>query len=120
MLTGVLPFSASDSMEWVHCHIARQPVAPDQYAKEIPAPLSAIVMKLLAKTAEERYQIASGVEADLRKCLTAWESFGRIDSLRLGAHDVSDRLLIPRKIYRGERRNEGLLATFGRGLGDGG
>ena len=49
MLTGVLPFKASDPMEWVHCHIARQPVAPDQYAKGIPAPLSAIVMKLLAK-----------------------------------------------------------------------
>ena len=52
MLTGVLPFTASDPMEWVHCHIARQPVPPDQHAKEIPAPLSAIVMKLLAKTAE--------------------------------------------------------------------
>jgi serine/threonine protein kinase len=75
MLTGVLPFTALDPMEWVHCHIARQPVAPNQQAKEIPAPLSAIVMKLLAKTAEERYQTASGVEADLRKCLAAWESF---------------------------------------------
>ena len=59
MLTGVLPFKASDPMEWVHCHIARQPVAPDQYAKGIPAPLSAIVMKLLAKTAGERYQTAA-------------------------------------------------------------
>src|SRR6202023_2868603 len=46
MLTGVLPFTASDPMEWVHCHIARQPVTPDQYSKEIPASLSAIVMKL--------------------------------------------------------------------------
>jgi serine/threonine protein kinase len=55
MLTGVLPFAAADPMEWVHCHIARQPVAPDQHAKEIPAPLSAIVVKLLAKTAEDRY-----------------------------------------------------------------
>jgi hypothetical protein len=55
MLTGVLPFTASDPMEWVHCHIGRQPDTPDQYAKEITAPLSAIVMKLLAKTAEERY-----------------------------------------------------------------
>src|SRR5258707_7972727 len=59
MLTGVLPFKASDPMEWVHCHIARQPVMPDQYAKEIPVPLSAIVMKLLAKTAGERYQTAA-------------------------------------------------------------
>jgi serine/threonine protein kinase len=60
MLTGVLPFTASDPMEWVHCHIARQPVAPDQYAKEIPAPLSAIVMKLLAKTAEDEQDAGDG------------------------------------------------------------
>jgi PAS domain S-box-containing protein len=114
MLTGVLPFTASDPMEWVHCHIARQAVAPNQHAKEIPAPLSAIVMKLLAKTAEERYQTASGVEADLRKCLATWESFRRIDPLQLGAHDVSDRLLIPEKLYGRERVIEALLATFDR------
>ena len=114
MLTGVLPFIASDPMEWVHCHIARQPVAPNQQAKEIPAPLSAIVMKLLAKTAEERYQTASGVEADLRKCLAAWESFRRIDPLPIGAHDLSDRLLIPEKVYGREREIEALLAAFDR------
>src|SRR3984893_12987115 len=102
MLTGVLPFSASDPMEWVHCHIARQPVTPDQYAKEIPAPLSAIVMKLLAKTAEERYQTAAGVAGDLRRCLTEWEAHCRIDPLRLGAQDVLDSLLLPEKHYRPE------------------
>ena len=83
MLTGALPFKAADPMEWVHCHIARQPVPPDEYAAEIPAPLSAVVMKLLAKTAEERYQTAAGVEAALRRCLAAWESFGRIDPFPL-------------------------------------
>src|SRR3982075_4446552 len=92
MLTGALPFKASDRMEWVHCHIARQPVPPGEYAKEIPAPLSAIVMKLLAKTAEERYQTAAGVEAALRRCLTAWELSGRIDPFPLGTEDASDRL----------------------------
>src|ERR1700733_4998702 len=95
MLTGCLPFKASDPMEWVHCHIAQQPIAPDQLTNEIPAPLSAIVMKLLAKTAEERYQTAAGVEADLRKCLLAWESFGRIEPFPVGAQDASGRLLIP-------------------------
>jgi serine/threonine protein kinase len=65
MLTGALPFKAADPMEWVHCHIARQPLPPDEYAAEIPAAFSAVVMKLLAKTAEERYQTASGVEAAL-------------------------------------------------------
>jgi serine/threonine protein kinase len=79
MLTGAPPFTASDPMEWVHCHIAREPMAPDQYAKEIPAPLSAIVMKLLAKTAEERYQTSAGVARDLRRCLMEWDTHCRID-----------------------------------------
>ena len=74
MLTGSLPFTAADPMEWVHCHIARQPVPPDERLKGIPVPVSAIVMKLLAKTAEERYQTAAGVESDLRRCLAHWEA----------------------------------------------
>jgi PAS domain S-box-containing protein len=114
MLTGVLPFTASDPMEWVHCHIARQPIAPDQLTNEIPAPLSAIVMKLLAKTAEERYQTAAGVEADLRKCLLAWESFGKIEPFPVGAQDVSGRLLIPERLYGREREIDALLASFDR------
>ena len=70
MLTGVLPFAAADPLEWVHCHIARQPVAPADRAR-VPEPLSAIIMKLLAKNAEDRYQTAAGLEADLRRCLVA-------------------------------------------------
>src|SRR6201981_3491209 len=66
MLTGQLPFTAADPMEWVHCHIARRPVPPNEQGAGVPAPLSAIVMKLLAKTAEDLYQTAAGVEADLR------------------------------------------------------
>src|SRR5467141_657073 len=119
MLTGVLPFTASDPLEWVHCHIARQPVTPDQYAKEIPAPLSAIVMKLLAKTAEERYQTGAGVAGDLRRCLTEWEAHCRIDPFQLGAHDVSDRLLIPEKLYGREREIDALLAYFDRVVANG-
>ena len=119
MLTGVLPFTASDPMEWVHCHIARQPVAPDQYAKDIPAPLSAIVMKLLAKTAEERYQTAAGVAGDLWRCLTEWEAHCHIDPFRLGAHDLSDRLLIPERLYGREREIDALLASFDRVVSNG-
>src|ERR1700693_880961 len=63
MLTGQLPFTAADPMEWVHWHIARQPVPPNERVAGIPGTLSAIVMKLLAKTAEDRYQTAAGVEA---------------------------------------------------------
>src|SRR3981081_2377586 len=119
MLTGALPFKASDPMEWVHCHIARQPVPPDEYAKEIPAPLSAIVLKLLAKTAEERYQTAAGVAGDLRGCLTQWEAHCHIGLFQLGAHDVSDRLLIPEKLYGREREIDALLASFDRVVSNG-
>jgi PAS domain S-box-containing protein len=114
MLTGGLPFSGADPLEWVHCHIARQPVPPDERTVETPAALSVIVMKLLAKTAEERYQTAAGLEADLRRCLVQWESHGRIDSFPLGARDVSDRLLIPERLYGREREIETLLACFDR------
>ena len=88
MLTGMLPFAAADPLEWIHCHIARQPVAPmDRH--EVPAPLSAIVMRLLAKNADERYQTAAGLKADLRRCLSDWQSHGRIDPFPLGAGDAS-------------------------------
>ena len=114
MLTGQLPFTAADPMEWVHCHIARQPVPPNEQVAGLPEPLSAIVMKLLAKTAEERYQTAAGVEADLRRSLAEWESHGRIEPFPLGVHDVSDRLLIPEKLYGREREIDALLASFDR------
>src|ERR1700735_3135973 len=114
MLTGTLPFTADDPMEWVHCHIARQPVPPDERTGEIPRALSVITMKLLAKTAEERYQTAAGVEADLRRCLAEWDLHARIDPFPLGAQDASDRLLIPEQLYGREREIETLVACFER------
>src|SRR5207244_2910697 len=119
MLTGQLPFTAADPMEWVHCHIARQPVPPNERVAGVPGPLSAMVMKLLAKTAEERYQTAAGVEADLRQALTEWESHGRIAPFLLGAYDVSGRLLIPEKLYGREREIDVLLASFDRVVANG-
>src|SRR5262245_3478090 len=88
MLTGVLPFTASDPLEWVHCHVARRPPSPSDRVADIPEPVSAIVMKLLAKTPEERYQTAAGVEADLQRCLGEWQSSGSIAPFPLGARDV--------------------------------
>ena len=114
MLTGKLPFTATDPMEWVHCHIARQPVPPSERVAGVPGPLSATVMKLLAKTAEERYQTAAGVEADLRRDLAEWESNGRIELFPLGAEDAPDRLLIPERLYGREREIDTLLASFKR------
>ncbi len=72
MLTGAPPFGASDPMELIHCHIARQPIPPHERIGAIPEQISSIVMKLLAKTMEERRQTAAGVEVDLRQCLTEW------------------------------------------------
>jgi serine/threonine protein kinase len=114
MLTGSLPFTASDAMEWVHCHIARQPTPPGKRVKGIPRPVSTIIVKLLAKTAEERYQTAAGAESDLRRCLAEWETQRRIDEFRLGEHDTPDRLLIPEKLYGRAREIDTLLASFDR------
>jgi PAS domain S-box-containing protein len=114
VLTGSLPFAASDPMEWVHCHIARQPVSPSERLKSVPATASAIVMKLLAKTAEERYQTAAGVESDLRRCLAEWETQNRIDQFPLGEQDIPDRLLIPEKLYGRADEIGILLASFDR------
>src|SRR5712675_729875 len=114
MLTGSLPFTAAEPMEWVHCHIARKPVPPNERLATVPAAVSALILKLLAKSAEERYQTAAGLEHDLRRCLGAWEAQHRIDAFPLGQQDTSDRLLIPEKLYGREREIETLLAAFDR------
>ena len=114
MLTGALPFTASDPIEWVHCHTARQPLPPSKRLATVPVAVSQIVMKLLAKTPEERYQTAGGVERDLRRCLTDWEAHGRIDDFPLGRRDTPDRLVIPETLYGRAREVESLLVSFDR------
>jgi predicted ATPase/two-component sensor histidine kinase len=120
MLTGQLPFNASDPMEWVHCHIARQPPHPGQWREDIPPALSAIVMKLLVKTPEERYQTAAGLEADLRLCLAAWDAHGRIEESFLpGQYDAPDKLLLPDRLYGREAETDVLTRAFERVVTEG-
>ena len=114
LLTGSLPFTASDPMEWVHCHIARRPAPPSERLDNIPIAVSQIIMRLLAKTAEERYQTATGLESDLRRCLAEWEAHRHVVEFPLGQHDTPDRLLIPEKLYGRGREVDALLAAFDR------
>ena len=114
MLIGALPFTASDPMEWVHCQIARQPAIPSERLRSIPTAVSAITMKLLSKTAEERYQTAKGVERDLLRCLTDWDSRGHIRDFALGGRDIPDRLVIPEELYGRGGEVGRLLAAFDR------
>ncbi len=118
LLTGSLPFAAADALEWVHCHIARQPEAPIE-RRSVPVPLSTIIMRLLAKNAEDRYQTATGLEADLQRCLTEWQFHGRIDPFTLGTDDSPDRLLIPEKLYGRGHEVDALLTAFDRVVAQG-
>src|SRR5262245_8626924 len=114
MLTGAPPFAAVDPMEWVHCHIARRPVPPRERVASVPPVVSDIVMKLLAKTAEERYQTAVGVLNDLQRCLAEWQHRGRVGDFPLDEHGMPDRLLIPEKLYGREHEVDTLVASFTR------
>jgi len=108
MLVGALPFAASDPMAWIHAHVARMPIPPADRRGDIPSVVSDLVMKLLAKSAEDRYQTAAGLEHDLRRLRSAWESEGRVETMALAASDVPDRLLIPERLY-GRTRETGIL-----------
>ncbi len=114
MVTGRLPFIAGDALEMVHSHIARTPVPPRETNPEIPEVISNIILKLMAKTAEERYQSAAGLQADLQKCLDQIKSTGRIEVFEIGDNDISGRFQIPQKLYGREKEIETLLAVFDR------
>jgi PAS domain S-box-containing protein len=120
LLTGATPFTTSDAVELIHCHIAQQPVSPSERVAAVPAQLSAIVLKLLAKTPEDRYQTAAGLAADLRRCLALCESHGRIDRFPLGARDVPGRLVLPEKLYGRDGAVQALIAAYDRVAGAGG
>ena len=114
LLTGQLPYDYSDAMELVHCHIAKQATPPHAINPNIPKVVSDIVMKLLEKTAEARYQSAWGIVADLEECLEQLRTKGRISDFDLAQKDITDKFQIPQKLYGREREIETLLAAFGR------
>jgi predicted ATPase/signal transduction histidine kinase/tRNA A-37 threonylcarbamoyl transferase component Bud32 len=114
LLTGRLPFVAHDSLEWIHCHIAMTPPAPCAVDERIPVVLSNILLKLLAKVGEERYQTARGLLADLRKCQASFLATGHLEAFALAQHDVSERFAIAQRLYGREAEALCLQETFER------
>ena len=112
LLTGQLPFPTTDILELVHCHIAKPPVPPHELNATIPKPVSEIILKLMAKNAEERYQSAWGIKADLELCVEQLTETGQIDNFQLALHDVCDQFQIPQKLYGRDREVARLLAVF--------
>lgn len=114
LLTHRLPFESSDALELIHYHLALEPVPPHVIDPEIPVIVSEIVLKLLAKTAQERYQSAWGIKTDLEQCLIQLQHSSRIESFTLTQQDISDKFHIPEKLYGREREVETLLAAIAR------
>ncbi len=114
LFTGWLPFEIDDPMELVHCHLARSPALPHQLSPAIPEMVSAILMKLMAKMPEDRYQSAAGIQTDLQKCTLQLQKMGRVQSFALGLLDVPEQLLIPQKLYGRDAELLRLLKAFDR------
>ncbi|MBL1201179.1 MAG: AAA family ATPase [Nostoc sp. GBBB01] len=114
LLTGQVPFTSKDPMELVYSHIAKQPLKASQLNSNIPAILSEIISKLMAKNAEERYQSVSGLKHDLEVCQKQWQEIGKIATFKLASRDISDRFVIPEKLYGRQNEVATLLAAFER------
>ncbi|WP_235355393.1 AAA family ATPase [Aliterella atlantica] len=114
LLTGQLPFPTTDILELVHCHVAKSPIPPHELNAAIPRPVSDIIMKLIAKNAEDRYGSAWGIKADLEMCDRQFAQSGRIDCSQLGLQDFSGQFHIPQKLYGREAQIGALLAAFDR------
>jgi predicted ATPase/class 3 adenylate cyclase len=114
MLTGTLPFPSSDPMELVHSHIARTPEPPHRVRPGLPEALSAIVGRLMAKDADDRYQSAFGLLADLEECRRQWGQGQRIVAFTTGASDFAPRFQIPQKLYGRQKETTALVEAFER------
>ena len=114
LLTNKLPFDTTDALELLHCHIAKQPLPPIVVNPQIPQVISDIVMKLMAKIAEERYQSGLGIKGDLQKCLQELHHTGNISNFPLARQDISDKFQIPQKLYGREKEIDKLISAFER------
>jgi predicted ATPase/transcriptional regulator with GAF, ATPase, and Fis domain/tRNA A-37 threonylcarbamoyl transferase component Bud32 len=112
ILTGACPFRSIDRLELIHWHIARTPSPPADINLKIPLPISQIVMKLLSKTAEDRYQSAFGIAEDLQVCERAWTAQQEIAPFPLGLRDISDRFLVSQRLYGREQEVKEMLRLF--------
>jgi predicted ATPase/serine phosphatase RsbU (regulator of sigma subunit) len=118
MLTGTLPFNFYDPMEIIYSHIAVMPVPPAAVYPGIPAAVSDIVMRLLSKTPEDRYQNAFGVRADLAECIRRMDERGEIEPFELARHDVSHKFIIPQRLCGREKEIDILISTFEKVAGN--
>ncbi|MEH2039990.1 AAA family ATPase [Nostoc sp.] len=114
LLTGQLPFPTTDVLELVHCHIAKHPIGPNEINTTIPKPVSDIILKLMAKNAENRYQSAWGIKADLEICADQLAKIGQISNIQLALQDASGQFQIPQKLYGRDKEVAMLLAAFDR------
>ena len=114
ILTNQLPFFSIDPIELVYFHIAKEPTSPTELNTEIPQIISNIILKLLAKNAELRYQNAFGLKQDLETCLKSWQETKKIPTFELGRRDISDRFSIPEKLYGRQEEVKSLLDAFER------
>jgi hypothetical protein len=112
MLTGRLPFESGDPLEVIHGHIAKMPPPPREHRPEIPPPLSEMVMKLMAKAAEERYRSALGIKADLSRWQGEWQAGRELGPVEAGRSDPGDRFMVPQRLYGRERQLAQLMAAF--------
>jgi len=113
LLSGQLPFDSQKPMELVHCHIAKLPPLACDFNPDLPLMLGEIIRKLMAKNAEDRYQSVLGLKHDLVTCLEQWRETGKHTWFELGQRDISDRFLIPEKLYGRESEVQTLLEAFG-------
>ena len=112
LLTGTLPFTARDPLEWVHRHISQKPPAAHEVNPDVPPSLSAIVSKLMSKSAEDRYQSTYGLISDLERCQEGLGGSGRVARFEPGQADVSRRFQIPQRLYGRDAEMEALLELF--------